>query len=302
MSPNPDPRPGRRALVLLVAALALPSGAGSAPLRESLHAELLASSRQRQYMAPDARELAQAGAWFRELFARPAAPPQALAQALDMEQVPVAPGLLLLRERTGAMRGRPAMIVRQEAPPLMVQIPHAFHDEMTREIGLDLFLASGARIGVWNTVPRRFENRTGEAVDADMAHLPASWFNELTLAFARQYPLGRIVQLHGFAAGKRRAKSAGLAFIFSNGTRQATPALRDAARCLARNSGLAVGVYPETADELGGTTNAQVHTLAGQTVEFFHLEISRAARQQLRDDSALRQSLQQCLTPGRGPR
>ena len=210
--------------------------------------------------------------------------------------------LLIVREADHAKQGRGFFVFRRDlAPPAradVLLVPHGFKDEMTRDIGLGLFQQGSFSAAAWNTVPRSYE-RNGVSVDADMAHLPGTWFTAFALAMARAWPTGQTLQIHGFDQGKRKSDAAaGADMILSNGTRTAASPLRRQQQCLSSALARPVLLYSDSMRELGGTTNVQGAALREVGYPgFIHMELSRPLRQMLRDDEATRAALLGCLQP-----
>jgi hypothetical protein len=278
---------------LALCACALPAAAGT------LLANRLAEAiRGGEYVAAGADELARAEHLFGQLAA--GASPEALAgEGLALDVVIERDGpLTVVRERDDARRGRGFYVFRDDARPDVLQVPHGFKDEMTRDIGLALFREGSFSAAAWNTVPRDYE-RDGTRVDADLAHLPATWFTAFARAAARAWPEGRSLQIHGFEPDKRRSETGAAAdLILSDGTNSPGDALRRQRDCLARGLGRNVALYGDGLRELGGTTNVQAQALRGiGYAGFVHVEISRALRRALRDDAATRATFLACLQP-----
>jgi hypothetical protein len=248
------------------------------------------------YATPKPDELQAAEALFRRLAL--GTPAEALgtdAAALDMEIVSDGT-LLILREHPAAHRGRGFYAFRRGSGGDVLHVPHGFKDEMTREIGLALFLEGRFAAAGWNTVPRNYE-RDGARVDADLAHVPGSWFTAFARGTATAWPRGRTLQLHGFAKEKRRSPAgAGAAMILSNGTEAPQRALQALRDCLAQGLKHPAALYPQDVRELGGTSNVQGEALRQMRYAgFLHLETSRDLRQRLRDERPLRAALLDCL-------
>lgn len=287
------------AAVLAVAAQVVPAHAANiSEFASHIEQRLSVAIRDGDYLPPDATELTRAQAFFLRL-ATGATPAELAVEAgaLKLNLESLGP-LVLVSEADGARRGRGFFVFRRDARPDVLLVPHGFKDEMTRDIGLSLFKEGSFSGAAWNTVPRNYQ-RGSTWVDADMAHLHASWFTAFTVAVARAWPTGQTVQLHGFEQGKRKSEAGAAAdVILSNGTQNPHPQLRQQARCLGSMRGYKVALYPDEIRELGGTTNAQVAALAGLGYPaFVHLETSKALRQTLRDDSATRSLLLRCLQP-----
>lgn len=279
-----------------VVACTLPAAAQSVATTAS--AALAEALRGGHYVPAGNDELARAERLFDRLAA--GSPPDALRaemRALGLVIERDGP-LVIVREREDARRGRGFYVFRDGARPDVLHVPHSFKDEMTRDIGLALFVEGNFAAAAWNTVPRRYE-RDGAQVDADVAHLPGTWFNAFVRATARAWPQGRSLQIHGFDPGKRRSEAgAEAALILADGTAVPDDALRRQRDCLASRLGRDVALFPDDVRELGGTTNVQGRTLRGLGYGgFVHIELSRSLRTALRDDAGARANLLTCLQP-----
>lgn len=265
----------------------------ASPLRQ----QLLQASRARSFVPPSSQEVAQAEQLFARAFAGESASAlQAAARALQMEASQQGP-LLILQEAENARRGRGFFVFRAQGH-LVLQTPHSFKDEMTRDIGLGLFAQGPFRAGAWNTVPRRFADGQGGEVNADMAHLPQTWFLAFTRASARVKGLQRTLQIHGFEAAKRKSAALQEAeLILSAGHARPGPWLQQARACLQKNLQRNISLFGEDARELGATTNQQAAALraADSGMEFVHVEMSRELRRDMKQDPALRMQWLNCL-------
>lgn len=254
------------------------------------------ASRQGRYEPPAALELARAETLFARTLSREDgfAALEAGWAELGFVLLRVGEGssaALVLMEAPGRQTGRGFYVFRDApGPELAVQAPHAPSDLGTGQIALRLYRETRAAAGAWSTVHRR---------EADLAHLASSHFHSFSLAFARAFPGGRLVQLHGFDAEKAassRDREAGL--VVSDGTKRPGPPLRSAWQCLARGFSGLVRLYPVEIGELGGTTNVQARALRRLGYRgFVHLEMSRPFRQRLREDVGALASLAACLQP-----
>lgn len=301
-------KPRSAGLAALLMACALPAVAqpvaastaqtASATLAQAIGPRLAEAIRGGHYVAAGGDELARAERLFDRLAA--GSPPDALrAEMRELRLVIEDDGpLVIVREREDARRGRGFYVFRHGARPDVLHVPHGFKDEMTRDIGLALFAEGDFAAAAWNTVPRRYE-RDGVQVDADVAHLPGTWFNAFVRATARAWPQGRSLQIHGFDPDKRRSGAgADAALILADGTAVPDDALRRQRDCLASRLGRDVALYPDDVRELGGTTNVQGRTLRGLGYGgFVHVEISRGLRATLRDDAGARTNFLTCLQP-----
>ena len=275
--------------------------AGSSPsLREQL------SARQcDRYTPATTQQLQQAEAAFVALLQAPAAVDAAAAsnwQALGYRLQHASDGEAgwwLLQQPQDQCSGQGLYLVRQDAvAAVAVQIPHGYFDLYTDDIGAGL-LQAPVRVMAFNTARRHF-TRHGHTVDADVAHRGDSYFVALTRAFARVFPSGRLLQLHGFNAAKRTsAAGRSAAAIISNGSDMPSTASLAVAACLQALPVGAVRLYPRDVRELGATRNVQGRLLRAYGHEgFVHVELNRGLRERLRDDDSLRADFAACLGSG----
>ena len=261
-------------------------------------AELRAqASRQGRYEPPTVQELARAEALFERTLSR-----RADVGALTVEWAGLGFELrrvgersdaaaIVLMEAAGRKTGRGFYVFRDApAPGLAIQAPHSPSDLSTGEIALLLYRETRAAAAAWSTVHRR---------EADLAHLTASHFHSFSLAFARAFPAGRLVQIHGFdAENPASGRDPAMGMVVSSGTRQPGPLVRSSCGCLERSFPSLVRLYPEQVGELGGTTNTQARALSSIGYQgFFHLEMSRSFRGRIREDAASLATLAGCLRP-----
>lgn len=217
--------------------------------------------------------------------------------------------LLVLEEEEEHKTGRGFYVFRSGQPkPILLQAPHSFSDLNTGEIALNLFQESQAVAVATNTVSRK---------EADLAHMAESYFQSISTAFAKNYPEGIVIQLHGFSKKKRKSTSASEAeMVISDGSKTPSPWLRQTAKCLKRAVALAfppsgrpgvsesgadlVKLYPYEVRDLGATRNTQAQLLRGLGYDgFIHIEMSAAFRKLMHKDSITRQELLKCLPKDR---
>lgn len=262
--------------------------------------QLAAASSERHFVQPATADVKRAQALFLRLMQGERG--EALARAWSelgfvLGSDP-AEGLTLLREQPGARHGRGFFVFRQDAADAL-QIPHAFKDTMTGQIGIALFRQGRFGAAAWNTVPRDFV-ADGRRVDADMAHLDDSYFIAFARACAQRHPQGRVYQLHGFEQESRRSDAARkAAVILSDGSRTPAATLRRLADCIAAKTQASVLTYPEDVRELGATTNTVAAALRRQGYAgFVHIEMSHQFRADLAQSPALQRTLLSCLEGG----
>ena len=172
---------------------------------------------------------------------------------------------------------------------VMLQAPHAFYDKHTAQICASLFCSVDALAAGWNTVHRS---------EVDLARHPNTLFQTFTRAIAESQKDLLCVQLHGFAANKRKTKAGRSSdLIVSNGTRHGElKTRRFQQRLQFRLPKFQAKLYPDEVNELGGTTNLQGRLFDQiHHGHFIHLEMSRAFRDWLHADRSNRLLLSKCI-------
>lgn len=277
------------------------TAAGSQVQAGSLPDMLKSSSRNGAYVAPTAFEVQQAEALFQRCFAK--CDDQAVIQGwqqLGFEVLQAEHGgqlLTVIREKSDARQGRGFYVFYPESNgSTVLEAPHSFKDENTREIQLSLLAEGRFRAAAWNTVPRHYE-QNGMKVDADMAHLQGTYFLAFSRAFASHLPAGKLVQLHGFARGKRRSGDGSDAdMVVSSGSQVQTDTMLKLGRCLQGAELGKIRLYPTEIRELGATTNSIGNALRAQGhAGFVHIEMSAQTRLSLLNDKGERAKLLRCL-------
>lgn len=204
---------------------------------------------------------------------------------------------VVLREHENRREGRGFYIIRTgKSDPTLLQAPHSFKDEHTREIVYQLMLNSHFKAAVWNTVPRRYLDN-GVQIDADMAHLKQTYFVSFSRAFVKSHNESRVIQIHGFANEKRNSAAGwGADMVLSSGVAQPSSSLLKMAKCLKNKFVQNVLIYPTEVRELGGTTNSIGDALRqmGHS-EFMHIEMSAKMRQLALSDSTFPTRFLGCL-------
>ena len=283
---------------LLALCLLAAGSARAAPLDR-----LWKAARDGHYQAPAAAELRRATALFtRELAGDPTPELAAAWRSLGWQRralVLAGVDCRVLYEAAGRREGRGFyLFCPGAAGRAALQAPHAFKDLHTGRIALALARQARFRVVAWNTVPRFSTDARGRH-DADLAHLPESYFTALTRALAAHADIGPLIQLHGFARAARKGSGRQAHIILSNGTRRPGPRVLELAARLRRALGVDTRVYPLDIRELGALTNreAQVLRAAGRD-DFVHIELSAELRKRLRDDAAARTRFADAL-PGR---
>lgn len=284
----------RRRLLLAIIAMALVVTTLAAllrPLREA-----------RGFHVPDAAEARAAQAMFGAALAgvQPPGKLDAARFGLVAAQVETPDGLALVEPNDGCA-GRGSYLLRRgtDISPVALVAPHRGADRHTGTIVQLLMAEHRFGAAAWNSAARRASAACAHAGDATRE--ATHYITAFSLAFAGQYPRGRIVQIHGFDGKNRQSADLGQAdFILGDGTANPPPILRDLAACLIREfPGRQVRVFGIDSDELGATTNRQGRALraAGYT-GFTHIEMSPDLRAQLAADRAARARFAACLEAG----
>ncbi len=119
----------------------------------------------------------------------------------------------------------------------------------------------------------------------------------LSLHYLQKTPNGIIVQIHGFAAEKRRTLKASSAnFILSSGHRNAFKLPARFANCLGDQGFSDVLVYGKDVDELGATKNVVKKGINQQQFHrFLHIEIGLKQRESLLQSATRLKALSHCL-------
>lgn len=212
-----------------------------------------------------------------------------------------APNGLALTEAEDDCAGRGAYLLRtgSDISPVALVAPHRGADRHTGTIVQLLMAEHRFGAAAWNSAPRRASAACAHA--GDVAREPTHYITAFSLAFAHQYPRGRIVQIHGFEGKNRQSLDAANAdFILGDGTANPPLILREVAACLVREfPNRQVRVFGVDSDELGATTNRQGRALrrAG-FAGFTHIEMSPGMRELLVGDHAARARFAVCLEAG----
>ncbi len=205
--------------------------------------------------------------------------------------------IVILKESHTAKFGRGLYWINLALPKkYALEIPHVPSDALTREISLQL-LPEGQFFAIaWNTVRRSY--REGEQlINADMAHLKKSYLMAFSRAISKQFPQGKIIQIHGFSENKRETEAGSRAdMIVSSASHNPSHWVLKYANCMKHQSSYVVSVYPNEITELGGTRNTvALDLLKNGYSGFVHIEMSRKFREAMVDSDALRHSFSSCI-------
>ncbi len=182
--------------------------------------------------------------------------------------------------------------------PVALQAPHSFHDLRTRELALLLMQQGGFVAAAWNTVHRYGGGEhSGQHAPADVAHTDNSYFQAFTRAFARRYPHGAILQLHGFVQQKRKTEEGRSAdMVLSTGSMSVTSSLLQLNQCFRQQFIGVSRLFPMDIHELGATTNRNASMLrAMDFTGFVHVEMSAPLRKKLVEVKFLRERMLSCI-------
>lgn len=192
---------------------------------------------------------------------------------------------IVIREKENDHTGKGTYLIRKvKNVPQIVLIPHYPSDIHTATLGAQLleegpFLAAG-----FSSVHRKQGNLTRET---------NSIYNAFTRAFARSFPHGNIVQLHGWEDQKH---GAAVDLIMSSTLKQPPQGFMGYNQCL-KKLPFRVAAYPLEFDILGGekNTNAKAFYETSMSGLFFHLEMNRPMRKDLIHNKGLRTQFEKCF-------
>jgi hypothetical protein len=207
---------------------------------------------------------------------------------------------LSVEEPEGTCRGGGTYLLRSGPAnlPLLITAPHRGRDRLTGPLALSLLTGGRAGAAAWNNVPRGSDCGTRTS---DLARLERHPFTAFAAGFARAFPTGRVVQVHGFDADLRStAEGRAASIILSSGSPVVSSAVATVAECLRdKLPGENVAVFPTDVSELGARRNAQGRRLREIGFEgFAHVEISLDLRQRLMRKRTLRSHFRACLEAG----
>lgn len=190
--------------------------------------------------------------------------------------------IYIVMEKEGCRKGRGFFLVREKGDiPVLLEAPHAGDDALTGNIVISLFLEHNVKAVAMNVVSRS---------QVDLAHVPVSYFQAVSLAFAKIYPRGIILQVHGFDMGKRNPDAPKDSHIIvTNGTRSPGQMLYTLCKSLKTALKISALLYPVDTKQLGATRNAQANLLSREGFSgFIHIEISKEWREKLSVNAPLR--------------
>lgn len=197
--------------------------------------------------------------------------------------------LLLLMEREHIASGQGAYLFAMNNPlKFVIQAPHQYFDLSTGRLALQIFLEQNLRAVALNTVHRH------QTDQSDLAHQTQSLFSAFAEALPYQNSERYLLQIHGFSKKHRRTAAGKEAdIIISNGSRSPSPFLVNAKARMSQNTAFKTYLYGIDIDELGGTQNSSLASLANinQQHHFIHLELSSATRKHLKSSHAQRSAL-----------
>jgi len=250
------------------------------------------------YVAPSAAQLGAAQALFVRLLqgkTSAGVAEQARALGWELHSQAYAGGMLSVLTEAGRLhRASPGhgLYAFFSGGRHALQAPHVPTDGLTGDILLRYAGDGLPRALAWNTVPRNV---------ADLAHLNRSYLIAFSLAFVQVYPREKIVQLHGFDAGRRRtAAAAASGAIVSAGHNRPSAQLAAAVHCMREQVEPKTRLFGADVSELGGTTNTVAQALRAMRYDLFvHVEMALPLRKRLLVDGAQRRALLNCLDAAR---
>ena len=278
----------------------------SALYAETIMERFLKAGTGGSYEEPAAKELDKAGELFGDLFkGRLTDDAQIEWEKLNFNLVRIKEGgeeFILLEEKEAYKRGRGFYLFRQSNyKKLAIQSPHSIDDLYTGEITMGMALEGRIISAAWNTVPRN-SIHDAKSEGSDLAHLRESYFTAYARAFARAYPSGSLIQLHGFVKEERKNKTGSEPdMIVSSGSKVPGRRAEQIDRCLEQDVSGASSLYPLEIDELGGRTNATGIALRKMGYNgFIHIEMSKPVRTLLKNDKKVRTSFLGCIEGAAG--
>lgn len=202
----------------------------------------------------------------------------------------------VLREKPLHWHGAGAYVFRVgEASSDVIEAPHNYFDVGTGRLAAGVFTCgdgSSRPRALFTNTAHRYRSHKGERKSdpdhpADVAHNPDHLFSLVTDLSANGLRGMRVLQLHGFSADEAEGRN-GFAAVVSNGTRTPSAWTRQLRSRLAPILGEGVKLYPEEAEVLGATTNAQGRLLQRYPgTSFAHLELSAESRRLLEQPEPL---------------
>ncbi|MFY0641077.1 MAG: hypothetical protein JXR16_08530 [Bermanella sp.] len=180
---------------------------------------------------------------------------------------------------------------------IVVMAPHRYHDKHTGVITKIAFNKFKLTSVALNSLPRYSGKPVAQS--ADLARSFSSFHSAYARAFVKVYPMGKLIQLHGFSAEKRKTREAQQAdIIISNGTAWPGAYLLDLQTCLSKHSWKTLR-YPKEVSELGATSNS-IGKLLRQLghAGFIHIELSANTRDGILNKKKLRSNFVNCMLEG----
>jgi hypothetical protein len=202
---------------------------------------------------------------------------------------------IVVAEKKRVKSGGGFYVFRRDGNGMMLQAPHAFKDLHSGSLAIKLMQEGNYSGLAINTVPRRYEH-SEEKINADLAHINSSYFLTASLAFARFFPDGQIIQLHGYNSS-RRDVTRNTNMIISAGTKRLVSQIIRHQSCLIKTLTNAVFVFPKDINVLGGTTNTIGKALRKIGYSGFrHIEMNLSLRKEILTSQIKREFLTECLT------
>lgn len=256
-----------------------------------------------QYRIPLENEVSEAQGLFEKTLASPATNFKDAWAALHFEWTEFSDGKctgVVIQESPDARQGRGFYVIRRgEAVPIALEMPHCPSDLHTDSIGLSMFTEIPFAAAAWNTV-RRDAGGKNKETSSDLAHAQRTFFSAFSLAFARSFPKGRIVQMHGFGNEEHSdLESKGVEMVLSAGSLTPSVTVKTLFPVLDQAFPGEVLLYTKGVESLGGTTNAQGKALRAAGFDgFVHVEMNQVLRKRLKNESEARALFAAALKEG----
>ncbi len=176
-----------------------------------------------------------------------------------------------------------------------LQAPHRYHDKHTGVIVKKIFSQFKVSSIALNSLPRNAATKD-PTISADLAHSDNNFHIAYSRAFARQFPQGNLIQMHGFNAKKRTSIIArDTDIIMSTASSWSSNYLFKMQKCLSDKNWISLR-FPQQVKELGATQNS-IATLMRQLghVGFTHLELNLLTRESIVKDKVQLTRFAGCL-------
>ncbi len=251
-----------------------------------------------RYRAPTGYDFAQLQRGMRELFSQENG--QRLQDFYQLEQFEGSENQRILHLESQPQLGWGSLWVNHKATEnVFIQVPHRFYDRLTASIANHIWQQSDVKAVMLNTAHRHLGKQQNS--NSDLSNAAKSPLLAASYAWIQATPDATIIQLHGFSSAKRRSEQLKAAdIILSHGNKQPIQpkqAIFGVQQCLIKHLKLNVLVYPNQANELGGTKNNTVKLLRNlnKQQQFWHIELNETTRELMQKDATKALKLYSCI-------